>query len=332
MLDDDTYPRTGIVIPDKREMRAEDAIKIAERADANSVDSIWCWEGWGYDPFVLLGQISEQTDCVLGTGIANVFSRSPAALAMAGSTLHSATDGKFILGLGTSTRGLVEDLHGQEFEHPVRRLREVIEIVNTVLSGQKSSYDGKIFDLDGPKLNHTGDVEVPIFNAALGQLNVSMTVEYADGYMPNLVPFEAIDDVISEAEERTGTEADVRIAPQVPTLVSDDPEGARNDVARDVASYVGGVEPYNRSVKRAGFENIAREIEEAWSDEEYSRATALTERELLDSVAAVGEPNAVEEQLRSLSEGPADTILSTIPGSADDEELEMTVEAIGHVD
>lgn len=331
MLDDDAYPKTGIVLPDTQEMDTNDAICIAEHADASGVDSIWCWEGWGYDPFVLLGQLSTKTDCVLGTGIANVFSRSPAALAMAAATLHSATDGNFILGIGASTPQLVEDLHGQPFEQPVRRLREAIEIINLLLSGAEQSYDGDIFDLHQPSLNHTGDVTVPIFNAALGQLNVSMTVEHADGYMPNLVPFQAIDDVLRDAEERTGTKAALHIAPQVPTLVSENSTEARNAVASDIASYVGGVEPYNRSVSRAGFEQAARDIEDAWVNEQYSEATDIAERTILDSIAIVGDAGHVEAKLHSLLGGPADMVLSTLPESATDAELRKTVEVIGLV-
>ncbi|MFB6095111.1 MAG: LLM class flavin-dependent oxidoreductase, partial [Halodesulfurarchaeum sp.] len=82
-------------------------------------DGLWLGELWGTSSVVQLTDIAAATESVaLGTAILNVFSRTPAVLAMTAATLDRVSDGRFRLGVGTSTQKAIEDLHGMDWEAP----------------------------------------------------------------------------------------------------------------------------------------------------------------------------------------------------------------------
>ena len=62
----------------------------------------------------------------IGSSIMNVYSRSPALVAMTASTLDVLSGGRMIIGLGTSSPAIVEDWHGTKFLQPVARMREYV--------------------------------------------------------------------------------------------------------------------------------------------------------------------------------------------------------------
>src|SRR5207249_2133668 len=78
-------------------------------------------EAWGRDAFVTLGALARVTERIgLGTGIVNVYSRTPALLAMAALTLDEISGGRATLGLGTSGQRVVEGWHGVPMARPLR--------------------------------------------------------------------------------------------------------------------------------------------------------------------------------------------------------------------
>jgi alkanesulfonate monooxygenase SsuD/methylene tetrahydromethanopterin reductase-like flavin-dependent oxidoreductase (luciferase family) len=159
-----------------------DPTGLAVRAEELGYDGVWLGELWGESSVVRLADIAARTDDVgLGTAILNVFSRSPAVLAMTAATLDRVSGGRFRLGVGTSTRKAVEDLHGMDSEdpNPVRRAHETIELARAYLEpGGRVDYDGEVFDVqDFPPLG----VDVPVYRAALGRANRRVVARLCDG-------------------------------------------------------------------------------------------------------------------------------------------------------
>src|SRR5690606_14970930 len=111
-------------------------LEAAILADKLGYDSFWLPEVWGYEVFSLLTEIALNTKRIkLGTGIANVYSRSPALLAMQAATLQEISNGRLILGVGTSGKNVIEGLHGRPFSKPLSQTQDVIRVVKTLLSG-----------------------------------------------------------------------------------------------------------------------------------------------------------------------------------------------------
>src|SRR6266436_4997848 len=123
-------------------------IERAKIADEAGIHSIWVAEAWGRDAFTMLTLLAEHTRKVhLGTSIVNIYSRTPAALAQHFATLDELSGGRMIIGLGTSGPNVIEHFHGVKFNPPLTRLKEYVDIINTLTAGEPLNYNGKVFRL-----------------------------------------------------------------------------------------------------------------------------------------------------------------------------------------
>src|SRR5881396_1046763 len=130
-------PRIGLSVM-LLETRREAIIGLATEGDRLGYDGFFMPETWGYDMTVLLAEAAARTTRItLGTGIVGIWNRSAATIAMAASTLHAVSGGRFVLGLGTSTPQLAEGLHDTPFEQPVARMRRVVTQVQALLRGER---------------------------------------------------------------------------------------------------------------------------------------------------------------------------------------------------
>src|SRR6185295_8568430 len=122
-----------------------DRNKVLDRvvaADEAGIDSAWIPEAWGRDCFTLLTLLADRTKRIrLGTGIVNVFSRTPAALAQHFATLDELSNGRMMAGFGTSGANVIEHFHGVTFEPALTRMRETIEIFDTILRHEPLKYE-----------------------------------------------------------------------------------------------------------------------------------------------------------------------------------------------
>ena len=113
-------------------------LKAAILADELGYDSFWIPEAWGYEIFSLLTEMAIHTKRIkLGTGIVNVFSRSPSLIAMNAATVDEISDGRLILGIGTSGKRVIEGFHGRAFDKPLSQWKDGVKGTRTLLSGRK---------------------------------------------------------------------------------------------------------------------------------------------------------------------------------------------------
>src|ERR671925_553852 len=126
--------KLGLILPYEGGLSFPEVLKLTTRAEALDFDSVWAPEAWGTDAISILGALAARTQRIrLGTGIVNVFSRTPALLAQTAATLDMISGGRFILGLGTSGHQVVTSWHGMPFDRPLLRMRETVSIVRQVL-------------------------------------------------------------------------------------------------------------------------------------------------------------------------------------------------------
>ncbi|WP_101294323.1 LLM class flavin-dependent oxidoreductase [Halegenticoccus soli] len=317
----------GLLLP---EGSREAPVDIAARAEALGYDGLWLGELWGADAFVQLAAVADRVEeAALGTAIVNVYSRSPATLAAAAATLDSVADGPVRLGLGASTPKAIEDLHGSEYDRPVRRIHEAAELVRAFTAGEgRVEYDGELFSVaDFPAL----DADVPVYVAALGPAARRMTGRVADGWIPHNVPFPTLDaafETVADAAREAGRDpGDVSVAPYVPSAVSDDPEEARAAVRGHVAYYVGSGEGYRRAVAEA-FPDGADRVAEAWRSGDRAAARDAVTGEMVDALGVAGTPGEARERLREIAALDAvDEPIVVVPMQAGDLR-ERTVEEL----
>ena len=154
----------------------EDDLSFVQEVEALGYDSVWAAEGQGMTAFGKLERWATVTDRIdLATGIVNVFSRSPSAVAQAAATLDIHSGGRTILGLGVAHPDVVEEFHGISFDRPLPRMREYITLIRKYLAGTAEDFDGDFYSPGRTSFWETFEPErdqIPIFNAALGPGNV----------------------------------------------------------------------------------------------------------------------------------------------------------------
>src|SRR5262245_39527587 len=143
-------------------------------------------ESWGEDALTSLAQLAAVTSTIrIGSSIVPVFARSPANLAMTALNLDRMSEGRFFLGLCTSRRLVIEDVHGQRFTRPQTRMPEYIDIVRKAARGERLDHDGEFFRVKRFQLRFRPyRATLPIYIAALSPPSLRLTGELADGWLP----------------------------------------------------------------------------------------------------------------------------------------------------
>jgi alkanesulfonate monooxygenase SsuD/methylene tetrahydromethanopterin reductase-like flavin-dependent oxidoreductase (luciferase family) len=294
----------GLLLP----QLGSDPAETAVRAEELGYESVWLGELWMQASPVKLTEIAVETETVtLGSAILNVFSRTPAVLAMTAATLERVSEGRFVLGVGTSTKKAVEDLHGMAWDdpNPVRRAHETIELTKAFLgSSGRVKYDGQVFEVaDFPALG----ADIPVYHAALGKANRRVVARLCDGWIPHMVPFPDIQDqfeyVEEHADEADRDPDDIVVAPYVPSAVAEDPSEARGEIRSHVAYYVGNGKGYERAVAQR-FPEEASEVAAYWRGDGVERdreaAAAAVTDEMVAALGVAGTPAAAREQFREI--------------------------------
>ena len=126
----------------------EQVLECSKKLNDLKPNVIWIPETWGMESFSLLSLVSNQNAySKIGSSIVNIYSRSPSLIAMGAATVDTISNGRLILGLGTSSKPIVEEFHGESFVSPLQRMKEYVEIIRLLLTGKKIDYSGQIFSI-----------------------------------------------------------------------------------------------------------------------------------------------------------------------------------------
>jgi F420-dependent oxidoreductase-like protein len=309
-------------------LTAEEQLALVREAEAVGYDSVWAAEAYGSDAATVLAWLAGQTERIrLGSAIFQMPARSPAMTAMTAATLDHLSDGRVLLGIGTSGPQVAEGWHGQRFVKQLQRTREYVEILRKALARERLEYHGESYQLplpDGPGkalklMIGTVQERIPIYVAAIGPKNTQLAGEIADGWIPFFFSPEHVDDsrkLLEEGAARSGRQLDgaFDIAPSVSVCIDDDVERARDAVRPIIALYVGGMGSreqnfYNALVSRFGFEDTARKVQDLYLDGKKDEAAAALPPELIDTITLVGARDKVKDRLAVYREAGVGTLL-----------------------
>jgi F420-dependent oxidoreductase-like protein len=316
--------RIGIVPFWKSYDRAT-VLRTAELADDLGYDSIWVPEAWAYEQFQLLAEIALRTKRLrLATGIANVFSRSPGLLAMSIATLDEISEGRAVLGLGTSGKVVVENFHGIPYRKPLTRLKDTIHIVRALLRGQRLEPEmTTLFDARHFKLEMTPRrADVPIYVASLQDKAIREVVGgAADGWVPTFWPYMHLKDgraLLDEGARAAGRDAKaIEIAPFMAIIPFDDVAMARSMIKPLVSFYIGGMGTYYHALFcRYGWEANANEVRDLYNAGKRKEAAAAVADDLIDAIAICGPADACRAKLADWRAAGVGTALMNLPTGA----------------
>ncbi len=283
-------------------------------AERMGVDCLWSAEAWGHDAVTPLAFIAARTSRIrLGTGIMQAGTRTPALVAMTAMSLAAMSGGRFLLGFGVSGPQVIEGWHGIRFERPIQRLREMVEIVRRATRGERLEFKGSVYELplpggEGKALRSAAKPQpnIPIYLATLSPKSLEMTGEIADGWLgTSFMPEHArvFFDHLETGARRTGrslasldlqaggvvafsSDVDRLIAPRKPGLAFS--LGAMGSRRHNF---------YNDAYKRAGYTDVALEVQRLWLDGHRDEAAARVPDELVLKTNLLGTDAMVRRRL-----------------------------------
>jgi F420-dependent oxidoreductase-like protein len=311
--------------------------KLVVQLEKAGLDMVFVPEAYSFDSISAIGYLCALTERIeIGTGILNVYSRSPALLGMTAAGCDFVSNGRFFLGLGASGPQVIEGFHGVPYDKPLTRTREVIEVVRQVLRREVLSYDGDVLHIPLPAdqgsglakplklINHPVRPVVPIWWASLMGKAVEATAELADGWMPIFYLPERAQQVWGAplargAARRSADLGPLQIVAGGPTAIGDDlpVDLVRAGVRHQTALYVGGMGArgknfYNTICQQYGWEAEAATVQDLYLDGRKEEAAAALPAELVDGLHLVGPEGFVRERVAAFRDAGV-TVLAVEP-------------------
>lgn len=300
----------GISLPVQDELAPAEYVRLAAHAEEYGFASVFLGEIAGTDAFALLGAIAARTARVqLGTGIVSLYSRSVAQLAMAAATLDGLAPGRFVLGLGCSTRGVVEDWHGRSFPG-VSGVPAVLEPLRELLTGGSVS----LSDRPGPyrrfRLMPPSRHDVPVILAAIGPRMLQTAARWGDGVYLAFCPVDATEQRLRVVQEAAG--GPVPSTMSVNAYAGSDPGGGMHRMREFLLRYF-LLPTHRRGFSEADTSGLERAAE-LWRSGARSQAVDAVPDRVVRLFAVVGSGADVAERVQAYWAAGVDRVLLHVLG------------------
>jgi F420-dependent oxidoreductase-like protein len=308
-------------------------LSMVKEAESLGFDSVWTAEAWGSDAISPLAWIGAQTTKIkLGTGIMQLPGRSPANAAMTAMTMDALFNQRFIMGLGTSGPQVVEGWHGVPFDKPLTWLREYITIVKKIFARDAPlEFNGERYQIPyrGPGATGLGKPlksiihgrkDIPIYTGSMAPKSQAMSAEIADGLLLTCMHperFDVIEKNLNEGFAKAGGGKGLQsfdVAPTVACIIGKDLDACRGPLKMSLALYIGGMGArdknfYNEYIKRVGYEDAARKIQDLYLAGKRGEAVAAVPDELVDTLHLVGPPERIRDRFQVWKQSKIGTMI-----------------------
>jgi F420-dependent oxidoreductase-like protein len=318
-----------------------ESARLTAELEKVGLDTVWVAEAYGFDSPSMMGYLAALTERVqIGAAIMPIYTRTPTLIAMTAAGIDALSGGRFVLGLGASGPQVIEGFHGVPYDRPLARTREIIEICRNVWARQAPLvHDGAAYQIPLPEGQGTGlgkalkiigrpeRSHIPIWVAALGEKNVAMTAEVADGWLPIFFVPEKANDVFGPSLAAGAARRDPGLAPlQIAAggLLAIGEESVvapyRERGRKEAALYIGGMGAkgknfYNALACRYGYEKEAAEIQDLYLSGHKAEAAAKVPSDLLAAMSLCGPEGYLKERLAAFAEvGVTDLNVTPVGG------------------
>ncbi|MDH3501712.1 MAG: LLM class flavin-dependent oxidoreductase [Nitrosopumilus sp.] len=282
----------------------EQVLECSKILSKTNTDTIWIPETWGMENFSIQSMVSQNApNSKIGSSIINIYSRSPSSIAMGAVTVDILSKGRFILGLGTSSVPIIEEFHGYRFESPVLRMKEYVEIIRLVMSGNKINYSGQIFNLKNFTLLIKPHRDtIPIYLAAVNQKMVNLAWNIAEGVIFYLRPINEMKETIHKMQLKRK----IDVTCQLITCVSEDSQTAITRAKQTLAFYVSVGKVYREFLAKNGFGSETKNIFEEFKKSGFKSNYEFVTDNMLKSLTVCGTSTECQKQLDKFKEAGID--------------------------
>jgi alkanesulfonate monooxygenase SsuD/methylene tetrahydromethanopterin reductase-like flavin-dependent oxidoreductase (luciferase family) len=281
---------------------------IAKQMEAVGFEGCFSLQIYG-PPFVPMAAVAAMTDTLkVATGIAVAGTRSPVETAYAAIECDTISQGRFVLGLGTSLHSAICGIYGEPKRKLLSHLREVVKVVRYVNANAHKGMEpihGEYFNAEWTEMMMTAPPvreHIPIWIAALKDKLTSLALEVGDGLMVHAlwtVDYTVQKKTFIEAElARFGRQrADVEINAWPWIAINDDKQQAIEDSRPTVAGYAGYKE-YEPFFDAVGYGDQARACQLATGEHgDVSSVTANVSDEMVEAFVKCGPIDEVLEKI-----------------------------------
>lgn len=299
---------------------------LARRAEDAGFSSVWVSET-KYDSIVQASVLVQATKKVdVGTNITLAFPRSPTVTAMQAWDLADLSGDRFVLGLGSQVKRIIEERFSADFDQPAKRMAEYVQAMRAVWQmerGEDVTFEGDIYRVLRPGLAGLGSSSArkspPVCVAAVGPLMTRAAATYADGLLGH--PFTSVpylrNQVIPRMEEARAesgrSHESFRLVQGIITSISDDREQARWEARRQIAFY--GTTPNYREVfascGEAELTDVLRDVWTRSKQDPEALAEAVPDA-AVDRYAIAGTPDEARDRLKEVAPYVDDVVLGSV--------------------
>ncbi|MBV9059608.1 MAG: LLM class F420-dependent oxidoreductase [Pseudonocardiales bacterium] len=312
---------------------------VAELADYEKagLDIVFVPEAYSFDAVSQLGFIAARTERLeIASGILQIYTRTPALMAMTAAGLDFVSGGRFTLGIGASGPQVIEGFHGVPYSAPLGRTRELVEICRLVWRRERLVYQGRHYQIPLPAERGTGlgkplklinrpvRDRIPIVLAAIGPKNVALAAEIAEGwqpifYVPELVAEVWGDSLSAGRAKRDPSLGKLDVVISAPLAITEDEHVAQqllDGIRPTLALYIGGMGAKGRNfyhdlVCRFGLETAADLIQDRYLAGDKAAAAAAVPDQLLRGISLIGPAGYIRERLEVLRASGVTTLTIT---------------------
>jgi len=330
-MDNSERPIWGLVTA---QMPAALLAAYSKQLEDRGVAGVFAPQIYGPGFSTLAAAASSTSSLGLATGVALAFARSPFETAMCAMDLDRLSGGRFVLGIGPSTKAWSGGFFGMPYGKPLEHLREVVDAVRMVVAkahlGELDRFEGEYVNLDFKELQATPPpvrTEIPIWIAALRAPLVRLAAEIGDGVIGHPLwsirwATEQVPQWIDEGLSRSGrTREDVHVNLWVWAAPGEDEDAVLDDIRPTIAFY-GGMSQYEDYFAWHGFGDVARRLQKGVQRGDYESVAAEVPDEMVKTFVLCGSPEECRERLEAIWEvADSVTLAPPVYGLAPDRQL-----------
>jgi 5,10-methylenetetrahydromethanopterin reductase len=244
----------------------------------------------------------------VATGVVSALARHPAVLAMEAATLSRVHPGRFRLGIGLGVRDWLRQM-GVDPSSPLSAMREAITSIRALLAGEEVTLRGRVYQLDGIRLEHPPEPAPPIFAAATAPKMLALSGELADGTVLSVL---AGPTYVRWARERIGRGATHGVTTFAFCNAGPDAAAARAAVRPLAASYL-ALEPRGPLTDAYGISDEVAALVDRTKGDPDDLAAALPDSWLDELVIAGDAADCLDAIRRLLDAGSTAVALFPTP-------------------
>ncbi len=302
--------------------------QLAREAERLGYDLALASEGFRSDSATVLGLVAGQTnDINLASGIMQIPARPPGTAALTAATLDAISNGRFRLGLGVSNPHVSDGWYGVQFDHPLARTREYVDIVRRALDGGPVQYAGNHFMLpahgmEGAPLQlftERPSRQIPLYLAGVGPKSLQLAGEIADGWLSGFTTPDQVSKSVAQiraGRERVGLSVrGFEIVPFVPFQIqnTDDTLADAADHLRvHYTSLLGIGDPadnfYCALARSLGFNAEMAVFRDRLLAGDRKGAAAAIPLNFIDATALIGPLERISDRIHAFAEAGVTTL------------------------